>query len=471
MIMPSSNHTVRTTSFPFLLIPHANINQGRRISDRKLESEATGSDSPIHGLLLRPLVRSALLRLPRRRASGLPRRHPRRRAEPQGAGGLRVPQLAALRGRRRRRPHRRRRRSGWSIGVRAVAEPVAGGAPRRPPRGEAGRGRRHDRGPDLGSAHLRLEHHAVLHGVGLASTSSSTSTVCREGTLGAASVKETTVNSWVVQLEKKEWDPINEDASVVSAACLPVASRFVRGGRRRGGRVEQGLGCGGKCPSIASVISAHGCWMYGKCATENDEVNAFLKGDVAVDIPVTLYGTDRNKNVSKSHSYYEQGYYQQKTGFMGYLMLIAYQTSAGAVVLTDFVFWALLVPLLSVEHFKLDLLMGCMHTLNLVFLLLDTALNSLPFPWFRMAYFTLWSCIYVIFQWVLHACGFSWWSMLTHKFLRWPYPFLKLSTPWAPLWYFCLALVHIPCYGMYSLLVSSKNSILSQIFSHAYRRP
>ncbi|XP_042422220.1 uncharacterized protein LOC122009964 [Zingiber officinale] len=212
---------------------------------------------------------------------------------------------------------------------------------------------------------------------------------------------------------------------------------------------------------IASVISAHGCWMYGKCATENDEVNAFLKGDVAVDIPVTLYGTDRNKNVSKSHSYYEQGYYQQKTGFMGYLMLIAYQTSAGAVVLTDFVFWALLVPLLSVEHFKLDLLMGCMHTLNLVFLLLDTALNSLPFPWFRMAYFTLWSCIYVIFQWVLHACGFSWW----------PYPFLKLSTPWAPLWYFCLALVHIPCYGMYSLLVSSKNSILSQIFSHAYRRP
>ncbi|KAG6483706.1 hypothetical protein ZIOFF_060358 [Zingiber officinale] len=385
--MPSSNHTVRTTSFPFLLIPHANINQGRRISDRKLESEATGSDSPIHGLLLRPLVRSALLRLPRRRASGLPRRHPRRRAEPQGAGGLRVPQLAALRGRRRRRrPHRRRRRSGWSIGVRAVAEPVAGGAPRRPPRGEAGRGRRHDRRPDLGSAHLRLEHHAVLH-------------------------------------------------------------------------------------RIASVISAHGCWMYGKCATENDEVNAFLKGDVAVDIPVTLYGTDRNKNVSKSHSYYEQGYYQQKTGFMGYLMLIAYQTSAGAVVLTDFVFWALLVPLLSVEHFKLDLLMGCMHTLNLVFLLLDTALNSLPFPWFRMAYFTLWSCIYVIFQWVLHACGFSWWSMLTHKFLRWPYPFLKLSTPWAPLWYFCLALVHIPCYGMYSLLVSSKNSILSQIFSHAYRRP
>lgn len=84
-------------------------------------------------------------------------------------------------------------------------------------------------------------------------------------------------------------------------------------------------------------------------------------------------------------------------------------------------------------------LMGCMHSLNFVFLLLDTALNSLvccilircwsrksnflyselkqndlcffqPFPWFRMAYFVLWSCIYVIFQWILHARGFSWWA-------------------------------------------------------------
>ncbi|XP_042395557.1 uncharacterized protein LOC121985908 isoform X1 [Zingiber officinale] len=211
---------------------------------------------------------------------------------------------------------------------------------------------------------------------------------------------------------------------------------------------------------IASVISAYGCWMYGKRATENDEANAFLKEDVVVDIPVTLNATNRNKNASKSRSNYEHGYYQQKAGFWGYLMLIAYQTSAGAVVLTDIVFWGLLVPFLTDEHFKLDLLMGCMHTLNFIFLLLDTTLNSLPFPWFRMAYFVLWSCIYVIFQWILHACGFSWW----------PYPFLELSTSWAPLWYLCLGLLHIPCYGIYALIVSAKNSLFSRIFHHAYRR-
>ncbi|WOL15796.1 hypothetical protein Cni_G24577 [Canna indica] len=159
---------------------------------------------------------------------------------------------------------------------------------------------------------------------------------------------------------------------------------------------------------IATVMSAHGCWIYIKRASENDEENAFLKRDVAEDISATLAGTYRNKKASKSHSFIEQGDYEQKAGFWGCLMQIAYQTSAGAVVLTDIVFWGLLVPFLSVQHFKLDLLMGCMHTLNFVFLLLDTALNSLPFPWFRMAYFVLWSCIYVFFQWILHACGFSW---------------------------------------------------------------
>lgn len=30
------------------------------------------------------------------------------------------------------------------------------------------------------------------------------------------------------------------------------------------------------------------------------------------------------------------------------------------------------------------------------------------FPWFRIAYFFLWTAIYVVFQWIVHAC-FSFW--------------------------------------------------------------
>ncbi|RZS14689.1 hypothetical protein BHM03_00046410 [Ensete ventricosum] len=215
------------------------------------------------------------------------------------------------------------------------------------------------------------------------------------------------------------------------------------------------------CLQIGTFISAHGWWIYAKHATENDEADTFFKRDFGEELPATSTGSNQNRKSSKLRNVCEWVDNEQKAGFWGYLMQIAYQTSAGAVTLTDIVFWGLLVPFLSAEHFKLDLLMGCMHTLNLVFLLLDTALNSLPFPWFRMAYFVLWSCVYVIFQWILHICGFSWW----------PYSFLELSTPWAPFWYLCLALVHIPCYGLYSLIVKSKILLVPKIFHHVYIRP
>ncbi|XP_048594219.1 ATP-citrate synthase alpha chain protein 1 isoform X3 [Brassica napus] len=66
----------------------------------------------------------------------------------------------------------------------------------------------------------------------------------------------------------------------------------------------------------------------------------------------------------------------------------------------------------------------CMHSLNAVFLLGDTCLNSLRFPLFRISYFAFWSCIFVAYQWIIHA----------FMNLRWPYQFLDLSSPYAPLW-------------------------------------
>ncbi|XP_039127628.1 uncharacterized protein LOC120263720 isoform X3 [Dioscorea cayenensis subsp. rotundata] len=212
---------------------------------------------------------------------------------------------------------------------------------------------------------------------------------------------------------------------------------------------------------IGACISAHGCWIYSKYHhPDNEETNGFLNGNVEEHSSVTLtYRTKQNRNMTKLQKYLEQEDKDQRAGFWGYAMQVIYQTSAGAVVLTDVVFWGLLVPLLS-EHFKVNLIMASMHSVNAIFLLIDTALNSMSFPWFRMAYFILWSCAYVSFQWILHACGFTWW----------PYPFLELDTPWAPLWYLCMALVHIPCYGFFVLVVKAKNSFLSKFFPNAYIR-
>ncbi|KAG7971141.1 hypothetical protein I3843_07G120900 [Carya illinoinensis] len=186
---------------------------------------------------------------------------------------------------------------------------------------------------------------------------------------------------------------------------------------------------------LGTVVSAYGCWF------------SFKK------LP-----SSKVKGTANLKSRYAQEEIQGKLRFWGYLMQTVYQTCAGAVILTDVVFWCLLVPFLLGEQFSLTLLIGCLHSLNAIFLLLDTALNNLPFSWFGFAYFVIWSCLYVAFQWILHACGFTWW----------PYPFLELRTPWAPLWYFSLALVHIPCYGIYALIFRMKNSVLPVLFPRAF---
>ncbi|XP_027367877.1 uncharacterized protein LOC113873770 [Abrus precatorius] len=215
--------------------------------------------------------------------------------------------------------------------------------------------------------------------------------------------------------------------------------------------------------ALGTIVSAYGCWqLLNKPPLENGEMAEFLRRDSeeSTSTNTMVYKEKETKGSIKFQSQYVEEDFNQRAGFWGYLMQITYQTSAGAVVLTDVVFWCVIVPFLSISHFELNMLMGCMHTLNAVFLLLDTLLNNLPFPWFRVAYFVLWSCGYIIFQWVIHACGFTWW----------PYPFLELNTPWAPLWYFCLAIIHIPCYGMYSLIVKAKNTILPQLFPRAFLR-
>ncbi|EPS73219.1 hypothetical protein M569_01536 [Genlisea aurea] len=150
----------------------------------------------------------------------------------------------------------------------------------------------------------------------------------------------------------------------------------------------------------------------------------------------------------------------QQLGFPENAMLIMYQISGGAVMLTDIVFWCLLLPFLIDEAFKVTLLIGAIHSVNAVFLIIESSLNNLPFTWFGLNYFILWSCAYAIFQWTLHACCISWW----------PYPFLELSTPWAPLWYLAMALVHLPCYGAYVMLAKAKDTTFPRMFPQAFVR-
>ncbi|KAM5558444.1 hypothetical protein ABKV19_020243 [Rosa sericea] len=210
--------------------------------------------------------------------------------------------------------------------------------------------------------------------------------------------------------------------------------------------------------ALGTIVSGYGWWLSSNKPFSANGTRRDLDENNA---SVNTYMKNGNSRTIKLQSHYAQEEIQLRAGFWGYLMQIAFQTCAGAVVLTDIVFWCVIVPFLSTSHLGLNMLMGCMHTLNAFFILLDTSLNSLQFPWFRLSYFVLWSCLYVIFQWVIHAFGFPWW----------PYPFLELDTPWATLWYFCMALMHIPCYGIFALIMKAKYSIFPKLFPHAFVRP
>uniref|UniRef100_A0A7N2QZS6 Uncharacterized protein n=1 Tax=Quercus lobata TaxID=97700 RepID=A0A7N2QZS6_QUELO len=136
--------------------------------------------------------------------------------------------------------------------------------------------------------------------------------------------------------------------------------------------------------------------------------------------------------------------------------------NAGAVMLTDSVYWCIIFPFLTTQDYNLNIITVNMHTLNAVLLLGDTALNCLVIsrvPLYRISFFVIWTGVYVIVQWIIHACVSIWW----------PYPFLDLSSPYAPLWYLLIASMHIPCYGVFSLIVELKHYLLSKRFPESYQ--
>ncbi|KAM0903794.1 hypothetical protein ACQ4PT_018453 [Festuca glaucescens] len=133
---------------------------------------------------------------------------------------------------------------------------------------------------------------------------------------------------------------------------------------------------------LATAMSIYGCskfvnWNAIAAATDTELGPYAVHGAVAK--PTVDEEDDGTRNIA---------------GFWGYLLQIIYQ-----------------------------LLIG-MHSVNAVFLLGEASLNSMRFPWFRIAYFFLWTALYVVFQWIVHASTPIWW----------PYPFLHLSANLAPLW-------------------------------------
>ncbi|KAE8726199.1 UDP-N-acetylglucosamine--N-acetylmuramyl- pyrophosphoryl-undecaprenol N-acetylglucosamine transferase isoform 3 [Hibiscus syriacus] len=207
---------------------------------------------------------------------------------------------------------------------------------------------------------------------------------------------------------------------------------------------------------LGSLLSMRGCYRYHKRVSGDKVDNVELDAEQGSNAGAASGETSNNaEKIVNSEGHFVR----QRAGTWGYVFQIIFQMNAGAVLLTDCVFWFIIVPFLAIKDCNLSILAVNMHTINAVFLLGDTVLNCLNFPCFRIAYFFLWTLTYVIFQWIVHACVNIWW----------PYPFLDLSSSYAPLWYFSVALLHFLCYGAFALVIKLKHHVFSRWFPESYQ--
>ncbi|KAJ0962499.1 hypothetical protein J5N97_027621 [Dioscorea zingiberensis] len=210
---------------------------------------------------------------------------------------------------------------------------------------------------------------------------------------------------------------------------------------------------------LGSLLSVYGCYQYVNKVDGVKVDHTRSNNEQGVYIAPTDEENMNAHPMKKSSVFLEEHSDREIAGFWGYLFQIIYQMIAGAVMLTDCVFWLVLFPFLAMKKYDLNFFLVGMHSVNAVFLLGDTFLNCLRFPWFRISYFLLWTSIFVIFQWIVHACVPVWW----------PYPFLDLSSNHAPLWYFLVAVLHVPCYAIFSFVIKLKHFLLSMWFPQTYR--
>ncbi|CAM8879837.1 unnamed protein product [Rhodiola kirilowii] len=204
---------------------------------------------------------------------------------------------------------------------------------------------------------------------------------------------------------------------------------------------------------VGSAISIYGCRK--NCSRLIRDQIGYVPSNAEKRSAYDAVPQDADANVSsieKDDDLLKVSCDQSAADFLGYSFQAIFQVAAGASMLSDSVFWCLIYPFILPESFHLHFLVVSMHSFNALFLIGDAFLNCLRFPFFRIAYFALWTIIYVIFQWIIHAC-FSMW---------WPYPFLDLSSPYAPAWYLAIGLIMLPCFGIFALIMKLKDFLLSK---------
>ncbi|KAG7389980.1 hypothetical protein PHYBOEH_007177 [Phytophthora boehmeriae] len=122
-----------------------------------------------------------------------------------------------------------------------------------------------------------------------------------------------------------------------------------------------------------------------------------------------------------------------------------------ASLLISVVVWTVLYPYaVKIGHPEavLNSVSYCQHGANVVLLQLDFFATGHQVSRDALPLIMTWPSLYTIFAWIVHgtiAKGF------------WPYPFLELNTPWAPVWYGGLLIAHVSALMLMMLLSRVKH--------------
>ncbi|CAH0484300.1 unnamed protein product [Peronospora farinosa] len=114
------------------------------------------------------------------------------------------------------------------------------------------------------------------------------------------------------------------------------------------------------------------------------------------------------------------------------------------------VVWTILYPYAVKTGHPEKILNGvsyCQHGVNVLLLQLDFLATRHLVSKDALPLIMGWPSVYAVFAWIVHgtvAKGF------------WPYPFLEVNTPWAPLWYGGLLAAHIMALILVMLLSKVK---------------
>nr|AMK47983.1 hypothetical protein [Lupinus angustifolius] len=141
---------------------------------------------------------------------------------------------------------------------------------------------------------------------------------------------------------------------------------------------------------LGCCFSIYGYYFNKNSCCSNLIDHASLDSEQGTYVAPTLDATADVSNLYKSTGAYQEHHTRDAADVWGYIFQIIFQTCAGAVVLTDCVFWLIIYPFLMSKDFSLDFLVVCMHSINALFLLGDTTLNCMVLSCGCASYSMLW---------------------------------------------------------------------------------